>query len=247
MKNYIIRTLNKVKNPVWGGGARDDWAKDRRSEGDIFENYKKMHELTIPGFEAFIPGDWELIFWSKEVDNIKETFRDNFYDLYNLFKSEPCNILYLGCDVQAIAPVEIFGKYKKFQMFNYTDPRSYRGIEHYFNADIRYYPAEMDQSVWDEGLKWAENWDMEDWGYEQIVLNRMMWSQDITLEEALIPEMAYQAFGLPDNKDAIDAWNGITLEESKLIHWHGSRNSPQKVALIKHAAEATGVIPEETA
>jgi hypothetical protein len=229
MKNYLVRSLHKIKSP--------EWFKDRSDEGDIYSKYMEMHEITLKSLKHFVQGDWELVFYNEETDNIRDTFRKNFFEIYNLWRSEPCNILYCGIDVQAIAPVDFFGQFKEFRMFNYTDPREFQDCPVFFNADVRYYPAEMSQEIWDFGLEMANNWDMEEWNTEQVILNKMMWKQGLTLEQGHMPYMAYQAPWLPgpqENKDYTDKWNGCRLEESRVIHWHGSRNADAKLQIIKH-------------
>jgi len=200
-----------------------------------------MHEITLKTLKKFVNGDWELIFLNEETENIKETFRKNFYDIHDLWTQEPCNILYCGIDVQAIAPVDIFEKYDDFRMFNYTDPRSFQDITNFFNADVRYYSSTMRQEIWDLGLNIAKNWDMVEWNTEQVILNKMMWAQGLTIEQAHKPQLAYQGFALPNYKTELDAWNGCRLEDSQLIHWHGSRGVDEKLNLIRQIAEQTGV------
>ena len=43
MKNYLIRSLYKIKSPMW--------FEDRSSEGDLYDWYMKMHDISLRSFE----------------------------------------------------------------------------------------------------------------------------------------------------------------------------------------------------
>ena len=143
-------------------------------------------------------------------------------------------------------PTDSFGKYDDFMKFNYTDPKSSVELNHYniqhqhfFNAVVRYYPSTMSQQIWDMGLEMAENWDFNSWNTEQFILNKMLWDQtDRNLDNTLDPKIAYQGHQLfIDNWDQRKAysneWNACDIKEAHIIHLHGSRNAPNKFALMK--------------
>jgi hypothetical protein len=238
MKNYLIRSLYKIKSPMW--------FQDRSSEGDLYDWYKKMHDISLRSFEKHLQGDWEFIFFNKEVDNIQEVFKDHFFEIYDIWKQGNTNILYCGPDNIMMKPTEFFGKYDDFRMFNYTDPKisneqNHYNIqhEHFFNADVRYYPSTMSQDIWDMGLEMAENWDFNSWNTEQFILNKMLWDQEgRTLENTLDPTMAYQGHQLfiknwDQRKAYSNEWNACDIKDAQIIHLHGSRNAPNKFALMK--------------
>ena len=222
------------------------WFQDRSSEGDLYDWYKKMHDISLRSFEKHLQGDWEFIFFNKEVDNIQEVFKDHFFEIYDIWKQGNTNILYCGPDNIMMKPTEFFGKYDDFRMFNYTDPKisneqNHYNIqhEHFFNADVRYYPSTMSQDIWDMGLEMAENWDFNSWNTEQFILNKMLWDQEgRTLENTLDPTMAYQGHQLfiknwDQRKAYSNEWNACDIKDAQIIHLHGSRNAPNKFALMK--------------
>tara|TARA_R110002074_G_scaffold300901_2_gene472275 strand:+ start:1977 stop:2714 length:738 start_codon:yes stop_codon:yes gene_type:complete len=238
MKNYLIRSLYKIKSPMW--------FEDRSSEGDLYDWYMKMHEISLRSFEKNLQGNWEFIFFNKEVDNIQEVFKDHFFEIYDIWKQGECNILYCGPDNMMMKPTEFFGKYDDFRMFNYTDPKSsvepnHYDVqhEHFFNADVRYYPSTMSQDIWDMGLEMAENWDFNSWNTEQFILNKMLWDQEgRTIENTLDPTVAYQGHHLfisdwEQRKAYSNNWNNCNLKDAHIVHLHGSRNAPQKHALME--------------
>lgn len=255
MKNYLISSLYKIKSPMW--------FHDRSGEGDIYEHYMKMHALSLQSFKDNLAGEWEFIFFNKEVDNIQSVFKDHFFEIYDIWKQGNCNILYCGPDNLMMKPTTIFGQYDDFRMFNYTDPkaldeRSHYNIDHphFFNADVRYYPASMDQAIWDLGAGMTRNWDFNCWNTEQIILNHMLWSQEgRTLENTLDPTMAYQAQWLfaPQGQYAgqwsqrlqvSNQWNNCDIRDAHIVHLHGSRDAPSKYQLMSQLKEL--VTPKES-
>ena len=231
MKNLLVRSIYKIKST--------QWFRDRADEGDIYEHYMQMHKISLDSFKQHLQGDWEFVFFNKEVDDIQQVFQDHFFELYDLWK-QGNNILYCGPDNLMIKPTKFFGEYNDFRMFNYTDPKSFNGIEHFLNADVRYYSADMNPDTWTESLKQAENWDFSEWNTEQIILNKMLWNQEgRTPQNTIIPKMAYQAHGVWLTNDInqhiqrANAWNGCALQDSHIIHLHGSRNAPNKLELMK--------------
>jgi len=197
-------------------------------------------------FEKHLQGDWEFIFFNKEVENIQEVFKDHFFEIYDIWKQGDTNILYCGPDNIMMKPTDVFGKYDDFMMFNYTDPKSsvepnHYDIqhEHFFNADVRYYPSTMSQDIWDMGLEMAENWDFNSWNTEQFILNKMLWDQPSrTLNNTLDSSIAYQGHQLfiedwEQRKAYSNEWNASDIKDAQIIHLHGSRNAPRKYALMK--------------
>ena len=222
------------------------WFEDRSGEGDLYDWYMKMHDISLKSFEKHLQGDWEFIFFNKEVENIQEVFKDHFFEIYDIWKQGNCNILYCGPDNIMMKPTDVFGKYDDFMMFNYTDPKSsvepnHYDIqhEHFFNADVRYYPSTMSQDIWDMGLEMAENWDFNSWNTEQFILNKMLWDQPSrTLNNTLDPSIAYQGHQLfiedwEQRKAYSNEWNASDIKDAQIIHLHGSRNAPRKYALMK--------------
>ena len=222
------------------------WFEDRSSEGDLYDWYMKMHDISLRSFEKHLQGDWEFIFFNKEVENIQEVFKDHFFEIYDIWKQGDTNILYCGPDNIMMKPTKFFGKYDDFMMFNYTDPKSsvepnHYNIQHqhFFNADVRYYPSTMSQDIWDMGLEMAENWDFNSWNTEQFILNKMLWDQpNRTLDNTLDPSIAYQGHQLfiedwESRKKWSNDWNNKDIKDAHIIHLHGSRNAPRKFSLME--------------
>lgn len=235
MKNYFVQTLVNVKSTKY------DW-KDRSDEGDLYELYTGIQQQSYNSFKHNLQGDWEYVLFEKEVDHVLEVFRFNFESLYALHKDGPCNILFCGLDNQMIEPTEVFGKYNKFRMFNYTDPRSTDLFAHNFNCDTRYYPADLDESIWQFSLDESEN--LTFWEQEQNIYNHMMWNQGVHVEDVLEPKMAFQAFMMPspdDNVQYANNWNGVNVDDSYIVHWHSSRGAPNRLQVMTEVNNRLGI------
>lgn len=228
MKNYLIKGLHRIVSTKWWPG------RDRADEGDLYYYYEKMSRLSEASFFENLLGDWEYIKLESTANDVNHVFRQQFRAIYEIWNSEPCNIFYCGSDVQVLKPTEIFGKYKHFLLFNYTDPKSLDEYDHFLNADIRYYPAEMDHNMFEQALRDVEN--ATEWNNDQKLYNRMVWSQGLTPAQVIDPLVAYQGPWLPGDKNTIEftnAWNGCNLDDANIVHWHGSRNAPAKLNLMQ--------------
>lgn len=235
MKNYLVKSLFKVNSANWH-------VMDRSHEVGMHENYLAMHEISLQSHYKYLAWPWELVFIDGTVDDINQAFVKTFNAIYDLWRSEPCNILYTDPDTVVINPVNPWDEFREFRMFNYTDPKSFNSASVYnktfinfFNAGVRYFPATMSEETWQIGLDMIKQWDYNDYNTEQIILNTMLWSQGIKLKDALRPDMAYQAQWLPNRAtvEVQDVWNGFKLSDSKIVHVHGSRDSTIKLQLMQ--------------
>ena len=228
MKNYLIKGLHRIVSPVWWEGS------DRTGEGDLYTSYTQMNELSKSSFFHNLAGEWSLINIVSDATDVTNVFRQQFRAIWDIWSAEPCNILYCGADTQMIQPTEIFGKYHHFLMWNYTDPKSLDEFPHFLNADIRYYPAEMNKTMFDQALEEIKHATV--WNQDQKLYNRMVWGQGLTPEQVINPRLAYQGPNLPGNdqlKEETNEWNGCPIELAHICHWHGSRNAKAKLALME--------------
>jgi hypothetical protein len=240
MKNYLIKSLYRIKNKNWQ-------VMDRSHEVDLHENYLQMHDISCASFDQYLQGDWELKFITGEFENISQAFEYTHWMISKYWHQGNCNILYTDPDTVCQKPTDIFNKFDKFMMFNYTEPRTFDRpnpygcyFENFFNAGVRYFPAAMDRKLWGLGNTLATKWDHSTYDTEQLILNAMLWRQKITLEQALHPEIVYQAPRLPlISQEAQDEWNGVAMSQAHIVHVHGSRDSAVKLNLMKQIREST--------
>jgi len=237
VKNYFVQTLCKVKANSGNPGEHVPIV------GDVYDDYKKLQQLSYASFRHFMQGDWEYVLLEKEVDHIFDVFKYNFQRTYDLHQSGPCNILFAGLDAQMIKPTEIFGKYDKFMMFNYTDPQSNKKFINFFNCDVRYYPAELEQTWWDYTLTESEN--LKVWEDEQNIYNDILWGQKLHLKKVLDPKMAYQGHqitnGVEEEIAKANDWNNCHISNAHIVHWHSSRGVKNRIAIMSDLNQYLGV------
>lgn len=242
MKNYLVKSLFKVRDTNWH-------FKDRSNETDLYEKYYQMHLISVDSFKNNLDGNWELKFIEGEVSNINDAFKTTFLEIYKLWQSDKnVNIFYTDPDTVAIRKINPWQISTRFMMFNFTDPKSFdtpniynRKFPYFFNAGVRFFPGEMSQKIWDIGLSMLEKWEENTYNTEQIILNSMLWDQGVTLDQVLRPEWAYQAQWLPNQFPLYiqDMWNGIDINKSFIIHTHSSRNIDEKLSFMKAITNRT--------
>jgi hypothetical protein len=240
MKNYLIKGLHRISSKEWWPGS--DRSTEETVDGDLYYYYEKMAKLSEASFFHNLQGDWEYIKLESTAVDVNHVFRQQFRAIWDIWSTEPCNIYYCGSDVQVLKPVEVFEKYKHFMMFNYTDPKKLDEIDHFLNADIRYYPVEMDRTRFEKALDQIDSCTY--WNGDQKLYNHMVWEQELAPEQVIDPTMAYQGPWLPggpEHQQFTDNWNGCTLEEAKIVHWHGSRHAPSKLQLMQSINDQLGI------
>ena len=241
--NLLCMAVSKIKTD-----DKLEYNKDMGAD-KTYKLYNAMSEIVQHSAETFIQEDFETEVFEDEVDSYQQIFHNNFQNVYDAWQEDgPNNILFLDCDTLVTGPVEVFGKFDRFQMFNYTDPKTLSGDdcnnkynlhhEHYFNAGCRYYPDTMTQEVWDLGWKYAQDWDYNIWGTEQIIFNEMMYSQDPDVNTWLRPEMNWQGMNIQYNdidngnlQKALENWNKLPMNDAKIMHLHGTRGAGNTLLL----------------
>lgn len=234
VKNYLLCAIRPTKS----------WHID--TQDNLHEQYHKMYKMRIASFRKFVQEPFEEILWTDPTENSDTYTVDNWRLLKELKQQEPCNIFWAGADTLMIKPTSLFGsRFKEFRLFNYTDPKSYRNFEHYFNDDIRYYPHTMSETVWKIGenlWKYRKSDPDMQWGFDQLRHNTMFWSQEIPMTDCLHPKMAFQAQHLR-NLDPVaiqwhEQWNGgCTWEQAHILHFHASRGTDAVIDVMQQLCE----------
>jgi len=238
MKNYLVGSVRpsiKIWQPWHGNGDIDN------QEAQI-KPYLSMYEISRRSARKFLQGPFEEIFYQAPVLNAKLFQIAQWYLIKELWFSESCNILVMGADTMFIKPTEIFGQFNEMRLFNHSDPKSHALFVNNFNDDIRYYPATMDPAVWETGERhMADWWDSNeaDWACGQHIHNHMMWSQNLAVEQVLLPKLAWQV--LPPNPQAGAKFNGCEIADAQVLHFHGSRGSSDRLKLMQQLAQNIGI------
>lgn len=238
MKNYLVGSIRpsiKIWNP-WAGKG------DNQERETHLKPYHDMYKLSRQSAKKFLQGQYEEVFYQAPVLDARLFQIAQWYMIKELWFKEPCNILVMGADTLFVKPTEIFGQFNEMRLFNYSDPKSHPLFPNNFNDDIRYYPASMDPAVWDLGERHMADWwssNEADWACGQNIHNHMFWSQEIPLEQALCPTLAWQA--LPYDFSECNKFNGVPFESAQVLHFHGSRGAADRLYLMQSLAHNVGV------
>jgi len=221
MKNYVVWTNCVISEPDAQFGI------EAAGRPGVREDYNRMFETSAASVREHLWGDWEAVVFDQPAESRVQMFQQNWQRIWDLWHSEPCNILYLDSDTVMLQPVQMFGRFDEFRMFNWCTPASNHGFLNYFNSGVRYYPATMTDHTWSLGQKIADNWRLDIWDQEQIIFNTMFWSQGLAWKDAHHPELNWQA-NSGRNIEQIkthQAFNTVPLEQARIVHFHGSRSS----------------------
>lgn len=231
------------------------WYDDRTNEKNLVDNYAEMEKICIESAKQNIQDLDDIHVFRGEASNIRDVFKINFFEIYDLWK-QGHNLLYADLDVVFMNPCNMFDKTYLFSMYNLTDPPSTSDshynvdFQFYFNCGMRYYPHKMLQEVWDIGIEMFENFNTERWDAEQIIYNSMMWWQSPHMGDFWNPLKAYQMLNsplIPGGQQANQQFNaGYDIKEVDAVHIHGSRGSSDRLEIMKRLQERTLPAVEET-
>jgi hypothetical protein len=236
MKNYLVGGVRPVST-TWGYWKTQE-EEDAALKGH--ETYGEMYKLSRTSARKFLQGEWEEVKFTAPVLDARLYQIAQWYTIKELWYREPCNILAMGADTMFVNPTEIFGQFHEMRMFNYTDPRQHAEFPHYFNDDVRYYPADMDPAVWAVGERKMGGWfthEQAHWDWGQLVHNYQFWSQSIPDNDVLKPNLNWLAHNLRElSPNAIDwhsEWNQYPATHANIMHFCGSRGADHTLAIMQ--------------
>lgn len=238
MKNFLVGAIRPVAM-TWAPGEghvkNTNWEVSK-------SHYEAMYQMSRASAKKFLQGEWQEVLFKSPVLDARMYQIAQWYMIKELWFSQPCNILCMGADTLFIKPTEVFGRYDTMRMFNYTDPKTHPEFEHNFNDDIRYYPATMDPKVWEVGEEHMLDWFSHkeaDWACGQHIHNHQLWSQGISAAEMLEPTMAFQT--VKKDIPECESWNGCSFADVKIVHFHGSRSSENRVQVMYQLYQQVGI------
>lgn len=243
MKNYVVWTNCSVTEVLGDHGIEPAGAPGVR------ESYDAMFQASLASVQQNLRGAWTGIVIDQEQPTRLAMFKNNYTQIRDLWHSEPCNILFVDSDTVMVKPVEIFGRWPEFRLFNWTTPPRHSRFENYFNCAVRYYPAHMSPKVWAIGDREFRAWDNSIYDHEQLMFNHMFWSQGLTWEDAHHPELNWQAengMTLPQLAEHAQ-FNNLPLGQARIIHYHGTRSHNRGAFLADMLPRAAGIpVPNDS-
>jgi hypothetical protein len=238
MKNYVVWTNCTITETTPQHGI------EAAGQAGVQASYDHMFRISLRSAQKNLRGQWEPIVFDGVFEDRVSMFQSNWRRLSDLWHAEPCNILYLDSDTILIKPVEIFGRWPEYRLFNWSTPPRTEQFANYFNAAVRYHPAEMPESVWQTGERLARNWDLTIWDQEQIIFNHMFWSQGLSWEDAHHPELNWQADSgttIPQLSEH-GAFNNLPISQARIIHYHGSRSHSRGQSVADLLCSAANIV-----
>lgn len=231
------------------------WYNDRTTENNMVNNYDQMEKICLASAEKNLVGLDDIVVFRGEADNIRDVFKQNFYEIHDLW-AQGNNILYADLDVVFLNQWQCFEPTYLFSMYNLTDPTNTEDrfynvkFPFYFNCGIRYYPYKMMQSVWDIGFEMFENFNPDRWDAEQIIYNAMMWSQSPHIGDFYRNRNAYQMLQSPmtsGGQSLNRQFNGeLDIKDAFAVHIHGSRGSGERLEIMNNLYNGSMPEVEET-
>jgi hypothetical protein len=228
-KNFLVGSVR----PMLMKFSMDGLNTPNQDDESSISIYREMYNLSRESARKNLIGGYQEIFWQAPAVNAPWGFMAKYFLIKELWFSEPCNVLWLGADTLFIKPTQIFDKFETFRLFNYTDPRHGFGFDHYFNADVAYFPASMKPELWEHAdmmlLDFGSHPETK-WDFEQILYNKLLWGQGCKAETIFEPGLAYQFFDRDLARS--NAWNRIDINSASLLHFHSTRGVNETLALM---------------
>jgi len=244
VKNYLIGSVRPVIK-TWYSNSKEGATADNENWQHHLELYQQMYAISRASAKQYLQGDWQEICHQAPVLDARFFQIAQWYLVKEQWFREPCNILCMGADTMFVKPTDIFDSWNAhMRMFNYTDPRTHPEFPNYFNDDVRYFPHDMDPSVWEIGERRMHEWfghEQSHWDLGQLINNSMFWSQNIDDSNRLYPMLNFmcQNFRNLDQQslDFSSAWNRCNFDQAHVLHFNGSRGPADTVKIMQTVAE----------
>ena len=204
-------------------------------------DYNQLTLKCIDSFMRNLVDLDEVVILTGKVHSYHELFRDIYFGIRSIWMGkEAANIIWTDSDNLCLKPLDIFDRWDKFSMFfsanEYKDCFTYnsslvltKNLIPWMMSNLRYYPAEMDQKLWEIGDDLAYSW-IEEWGYECIIYNKMFHSQGITdFKPYHIPAWNVQCEG------PVGMINPEIVRDSTIIHCQSTRGTKEAIEKMERA------------
>jgi hypothetical protein len=179
----------------------------------VYQKYMQMYQYMMCSATNCITDMDQMVVHTGHANNILEVFKDHGYRTHDLWKQGNINIIYADVDV-------LFTKPRPwFDILNHDQEIGYRTLGH--NCGIRYYGANMDQSVWDTMFEHFEKWDHTRYDYEQDVYSKIMLTHNGTQSDFSSTNGSLNILNYPFQLNSYDDFLKIA-HDADAVHLHGS-------------------------
>lgn len=183
---------------------------------NYYEVYKQMTELCHLSCKKFIQ-EYKIVHIEEDVDDMYDANRRIFNHIYDLWKSEPCDILFLESDVLV---------WKPFTLEPHTDFHTFG-----YSESVRYYPHTMSNEVWQVGFYGItqSRQYIEHARALYNVMNRSTCVCDLQITEV--------------SRDIDSGWYNTNRDnQSIMCHYNGSADPQFRLELMEMHAKQLGII-----
>ena len=217
-KNFFVRSLYRIKH---NQGGCTPWQLN-----NTFNIYKQMQMLSIESFQKNLLGEWKLIELDGKFESLQQSWIDIIKQIQQLWHNHyPCNILWADTDTLCVKPLDIFDKFQEFRIFTDRDPLEQH---QYHNAGVKYYPASIQSTFWDQMQQELDNWDFNIYDTEQRVHTKLMWAQpslhlNINQKQEWVASQIGMMYEANDKNLGFESLTPHSLEKC-ILHFHSSRD-----------------------
>lgn len=238
-KNIFVFLFAQIENAMYGKAKTFD--------------YVALRDLCVESFKKNLIGLDEIWPLGGRFKDYHEMFRFKYEALKSLWFGKQlgyrCNILYADLDNLCVKPVDIFSAFEDMQLFCMSSDSGYldslrgtvsdkllTGVEPWFVANVKYFPATMSEEVWAAGDRIASKW-IDVWSFECLVYNTMFHAQNISNVSAYHrPEYSYQVPVRGKYR------NSIPFDKAKILHFHSTRGSREAIKRMEETWKAVNTI-----
>lgn len=199
-------------------------------------DFSEIYKSCIASYSKNLKDLDEVMTFGGKVATYHDMFKTIFLGLRDMQMKGERNIVFVDADTLCVKPTEIFDKHQGFNMFLNTPgdmyhdaypkkvPKGlYKDLTPWFLSNVRYYPADMDDALWDTVSGLYNQW-INVWAYECIIWNAMLHAQcqGMTYYEI---RKDYHRPWLNHQYQIKNFKNEVGLEDAHIIHFHSSRDS----------------------
>lgn len=224
MKNILLKTLFPIQTLEGSFGHVGTHTRDI---------YMEMQDLSIHSHRRYLEGDWELIDIRQPPQRtITDAFRYTARLTQEIYLEHggACRILYTDPDTIMHRPLDIWGRFGEFRLF---DDKQFGHPDHVdlYSCCVRYFPENLDQNFWQlMNTHLDVTWQDGVYDYEMGMYRTLLFSQNINQE---LKQDDIWAERSVYTHNAVDREN---IPQS-IIHLGGSGNLDRALDIMRELVE----------
>jgi len=170
MKNILLKTLFPImtnRGPFADHVGSHTWGL-----------YREMQSISIQSARRYLQGNWELVDCQEPPQQtLTEAFQTTARITEQIYRDHGglCRILYTDPDTVFIRPLDPWGRWREFRMFD-DKPLEGEREQDYYSCCVRYFPEQLPDSFWQAMRQHTDVlWDHSRYAYEMEMYRQLMW------------------------------------------------------------------------